>query len=170
MAYKIYQELESGMAGKGLLKTTAIDDAALGKTQAELNNLFNQGKNKNGVQIGKTYEAAKDGGLLLSGNSFALSPEVKAELAAKHVTLAYGQNEDAITLALMRHNMILNSIKTQGVTSVDISYGDRISEGIYPLFPSEGVDMGEADFMVVKIIREADNADAVVGLTFKVLR
>ena len=41
MAYKIYQQLESGMAGKGLITAVNIDDNALGKTQAELNALFN---------------------------------------------------------------------------------------------------------------------------------
>lgn len=41
MAYKIYQQLESGMANKGLITSTNIDDNALGKTQAELNAIFN---------------------------------------------------------------------------------------------------------------------------------
>ena len=55
MAYKIYQKLKSGMAALGLIDSTDIDDLALGKKQSELNNLFNQGKNSVGEQVGKTY-------------------------------------------------------------------------------------------------------------------
>ena len=37
MAYRLTQQLESGMAGKGITQTRHIDDEALGKTQADIN-------------------------------------------------------------------------------------------------------------------------------------
>lgn len=37
--------------------TDAVDDETLGKSQAELNALFNQGKDSQGNQVGKTYNA-----------------------------------------------------------------------------------------------------------------
>lgn len=91
---------------------------------------------------------------------------LKGDLGVKSVTLMYGQNEDAITLALMRHNMKLSSIKVLGVDSVNISYGDTLHSEIYPEIPEQPVNMGDADFMVIKITRDAENADAVVGLKF----
>ncbi|MBR4997575.1 MAG: hypothetical protein IKY84_06925 [Bacteroidaceae bacterium] len=161
----IYGTLHNA-TGDPIARANQIKDDNLQKTQQELNAMFNEGKNKDGVQIGKTYTAATDGGLTLDGNSFSLSPGIKSEIGCRNVTLMYGQNEDALTLALMRHNMKLSSIKVQGVASVNISYGDTLQREIYPAIPEQSIDMGSADFMVIKITRDADNADAVVGLKF----
>ena len=161
----IYGTLHN-VTGDPIARANQLKDESLGKTQEELNNMFNQGKNKDGVQIGKTYTADPNGGLSLSGSSFSISPDIKTEIGSKHVTLMYGQNEDAITLALMRSNMKLSKIKVQGVASVNISFGDTLQQEIFPALPAQPISMGEADFMVIKITRNAENADAVVGLTF----
>lgn len=74
MAYKITQQLVSGMANQGLAKSSDIDDTASGKKQSEINENVIQGKIwKNGKWESNTStltEATTDtlGGIRIAGN------------------------------------------------------------------------------------------------------
>lgn len=168
MAYKLYQQLISGMAGKGLTTTDNIDDDALGKTQKELNALFNQGKNKNGVQIGKTYKAAAGGGLILEGDAFAIDEETKQAMRSKMCTIDFGQEEDTVSVAIMNANTKIVKVKTQNVAELRITYGTTMQQAVDLSAEVLNIDLGTADFMVIKITRTSDEQGALVGFTFNI--
>lgn len=168
MAYKIYQQLISGMADKGLTTTDNIDDEALGKTQKELNALFNQGKNKDGVQIGKTYMAAAGGGLTLKGDAFAIDEATKQIMRSRMCTIDFGQDEDTVSVAIMYANTKIIKVKTQNVAELRITYGTTMQQAVDLSAEVLDINLGTADFMIIKITRTSEEQSALVGFTFNI--
>lgn len=82
----------------------------------------------------------------------------------KETTLNFGANEDTLSVALMDDGMELTEIRTSNVKTLYVSYGSVIKQQV----GDSPINMGDAEFLVVNIVRNTESTDAVVGLQFKI--
>lgn len=91
--------------------------------------------------------------------------EVNAKIDMyKVATLDFGTGEDTMTLAIMERGTTITKVKTKNVKNLYLSYGDVIKAE----YTGGEVALGDADFLVVNVVRESESIDAVVGLQFKI--
>lgn len=90
--------------------------------------------------------------------------EVKAKIDMyKEATIDFGTGEDTVTMAIMESSTTLTKVKMKNVATLYLSYGN-VTKAEYV---GGEVSLGNADFLVMTIIRTASDVDAVVGLTLK---
>lgn len=82
----------------------------------------------------------------------------------KETTLNFGANEDTLSVALMDDGMELTEMRTSNVKTLYVSYGSVIKQQV----GDSPINMGDAEFLVVNIVRNTESTDAVVGLQFKI--
>ena len=158
----------------------AVDDETLQKTQAELNALFNQGKNAQGEQVGKTYSAGT--GIEISQQdeisvSIPVSTDSQTGLmsAADHrrlnthaFTVDFGANQDSVTVLHMDAACTLLRVATRNVASVTLSV---VNGGtVTPALVSGAADISlalPADTGVVIDITRTSSGNAAVGVKYE---
>lgn len=90
--------------------------------------------------------------------------EVKAKIDMyKEATIDFGTGEDTVTMAIMESGTTITKVKMKNVKTLYLSYGN-VTKAEYV---GGEVSLGNADFLVMTIIRTASDVDAVVGLTLK---
>ncbi len=158
----------------------AVDDETLQKTQAELNALFNQGKNARGEQVGKTYTAGT--GIEISQQdeisvSIPVSTDSQTGLmsAADHrrlntyaFTVDFGANQDSVTVLHMDAACRLVRVATKNVSSVTVSVVNGGS--VTPTLSGGSADLSLAcpaeAGIVIDIVRTA-SGNAAVGVRYE---
>lgn len=81
----------------------------------------------------------------------------------KEATIDFGTGEDTVTMAIMESSTTLTKVKMKNVATLYLSYGN-VTKAEYV---GGEVSLGNADFLVMTIIRTAGDVDAVVGLTLR---
>lgn len=84
----------------------------------------------------------------------------------KEATIDFGDNEDTVSLALM-DSVTIAKMRTSNVKDVYISYGSTIKQKVY-VSDTMNIDLGDAEFIVVNIVRHSQSVDALVGITFRI--
>lgn len=114
---------------------------------------------------GSASEIAFDGQLagLESTNVQSAIEEVNGKIDMyKQATLDFGTGEDTMTLAIIESGTTITKVKTKNVKNIYLSYGDVIKAE----YTGGEVALGDADFLVVNIVRDSESIDAIVGLKF----
>lgn len=90
--------------------------------------------------------------------------EVNAKIDMyKEATIDFGTGEDTVTMAIMDSGTTITKVKMKNVKTLYLSYGN-VTKAEYV---GGEVALGNADFLVMTIIRTASDVDAVVGLTLR---
>lgn len=90
--------------------------------------------------------------------------EVNAKIDMyKEATIDFGTGEDTVTMAIMDSGTTITKVKMKNVKTLYLSYGN-VTKAEYV---GGEVPLGNADFLVMTIIRTASDVDAVVGLTLR---
>ncbi len=90
--------------------------------------------------------------------------EVNAKIDMyKEATIDFGTGEDTVTMAIMESGTTITKVKMKNVKTLYLSYGN-VTKAEYV---GGEVPLGNADFLVMTIIRTASDVDAVVGLTLR---
>lgn len=90
--------------------------------------------------------------------------EVNAKIDMyKEATIDFGTGEDTVTMAVMESGTTITKVKMKNVKTLYLSYGN-VTKAEYV---GGEVPLGNADFLVMTIIRTAGDVDAVVGLTLR---
>lgn len=84
----------------------------------------------------------------------------------KEATIDFGDNEDTVSLALM-DSVTITKMRTSNVKEVHISYGSTIKQKV-DISDTMNIDLGDAEFIVVNIVRQSQSVDALVGITFRI--
>lgn len=84
----------------------------------------------------------------------------------KEATIDFGDNEDTVSLALM-DSVTITKMRTSNVKEVYISYGSTIKQKV-DVSDTMNIDLGDAEFIVVNIVRQSQSVDALVGITFRI--
>lgn len=84
----------------------------------------------------------------------------------KEATIDFGDNEDTVSLALM-DSVTITKMRTSNVKEVYISYGSTIKQKV-DVSDMMNIDLGDAEFVVVNIVRQSHSVDALVGMTFRI--
>lgn len=84
----------------------------------------------------------------------------------KEATIDFGDNEDTVSLALM-DSATITKMRTSNVKEVYISYGSTIKQKV-DISDTMNIDLGDAEFIVVNIVRQSQSVDALVGITFRI--
>lgn len=87
----------------------------------------------------------------------------------KDATLNYYTGEDTISLAIMESGMTISKVKTQNVAKMLLSYGSVVKQEVDLTLGEQSIALGDADFMVVNIVRIAASTDAAVGITMRTM-
>lgn len=104
-----------------------------------------------------------------------LTEEEVAEIASlvpalyKEATLNYYTGEDTISVAIMESGMTIAKVKTQNVAKMLLSYGSVVKQEVDLTLGEQSIALGDADFMVVNIVRIAASTDAAVGITMRTM-
>ena len=90
--------------------------------------------------------------------------EVNAKIDMyKEASIDFGTGEDTVTMVIMESGTTITKVKTKNVKTLYLSYGDVTKEE----YADGEVSLGNADFLVITIVRAANDVDAVVGLTLR---
>lgn len=84
----------------------------------------------------------------------------------KEATIDFGDNEDTVSLALM-DSVTITKMRTINVKEVHISYGSTIKQKV-DVSDTMNIDLGDAEFIIVNIVRQSQSVDALVGITFRI--
>lgn len=84
----------------------------------------------------------------------------------KEATIDFGANEDTVSLALM-DSATITKMRTSNVKEVYISYGSTIKQKV-DISDTMNIDLSDAEFIVVNIVRQSQSVDALVGITFRI--
>lgn len=87
----------------------------------------------------------------------------------KEATLNYYTGEDTISVAIMESGMTIAKVKTQNVAKMLLSYGSVVKQEVDLTLGEQSIALGDADFMVVNIVRIAASTDAAVGITMRTM-
>lgn len=112
----------------------------------------------------KTSELTNDSAFITEGRVEELIEEVNTKIDMyKEATIDFGTGEDTVTMAIMESGTTLTKVKMKNVKTLYLSYGDVTKEE----YAGGEVSLGNADFLVMTIVRTASDVDAVVGLTLR---
>ena len=95
--------------------------------------------------------------------------ELESGLNSKEATLNYYTGEDTISVAIMESGMTIAKVKTQNVAKMLLSYGSVVKQEVDLTLGEQSIALGDADFMVVNIVRIAASTDAAVGITMRTM-
>lgn len=146
--------------------TAALNGKANKTVESKLEEILK--KIDDGELGGKTYTAAVGGGLTLEGDAFAIDKATKQAMRSKMCTIDFGQEEDTVSVAIMNANTKIVKVKTQNVAELRITYGSTMQQAVDLSAEVLDIDLGTADFMVIKITRTSDEQGALVGFTFNI--
>lgn len=149
----------------GSVTTAKIKDGAVteDKLSDEVKKKLNQaGSSFNGSASEVTFDGDSVG--LISKDVQSAIEEVNAKIDMyKEATIDFGTGEDTVTMAIMESGTTVTKVKTRNVKTLYLSYGN-VTKAEYT---GGEVSLGNADFLVMTIIRTSSDVDAVVGLTLR---
>lgn len=96
-----------------------------------------------------------------------INPTLQA-VRSKMCTIDFGQEEDTVSVAIMNANTKIVKVKTQNVAELRITYGTTMQQAVDLSAEVLNIDLGTADFMVIKITRTSEEQGALVGFTFNI--
>ena len=105
---------------------------------------------------------------IISELVFAIDEKIKQAVRGKMCTIDFGQEEDTVSVAIMNANTKIVKVKTQNVAELRITYGTTMQQAVDLSAEVLNIDLGTADFMVIKITRTSDEQGALVGFTFNI--
>lgn len=135
-------------------------------TEDDLSSELQEKINSSGSFDGSASEVTFDGGSvgLISKDVQSAIEEVNAKIDMyKEATIDFGTGEDTVTMAIMDSGTTITKVKMKNVKTLYLSYGN-VTKAEYV---GGEVALGNADFLVMTIIRTASDVDAVVGLTLR---
>lgn len=128
----------------------------------ELQEKINSSSSFNGRASEVTFDGDSVG--LISKDVQSAIEEVNAKIDMyKEATIDFGTGEDTVTMAIMESGTTITKVKMKNVKTLYLSYGN-VTKAEYV---GGEVSLGNADFLVMTIIRTASDVDAVVGLTLR---
>ena len=135
-------------------------------TEDDLSTELQEKINGSGSFNGSASEVTFDGDSvgLISKDVQSAIEEVNAKIDMyKEATIDFGTGEDTVTMAIMESGTTVTKVKMRNVKTLYLSYG-TVTKAEYV---GGEVSLGNADFLVMTIIRTASDVDAVVGLTLR---
>ena len=128
----------------------------------ELQEKINGSGSFNGSASEVTFDGDSVG--LISKDVQSAIEEVNAKIDMyKEATIDFGTGEDTVTMAIMESGTTVTKVKMRNVKTLYLSYGN-VTKAEYT---GGEVSLGNADFLVMTIIRTSSDMDAVVGLTLR---
>ena len=138
----------------------ATDD--LGEIEVLVEPYYHTINGGGGSALDVTFDGQSSG--LEADNVQGAIEEVNAKIDMyKEATLDFGTGEDTMTLAIMKSGTTITKVKTKNVKNIYLSYVNVIKAE----YTGGEVALGDADFLVVNVVRTASDVDAVVGLILR---